>query len=494
MIIRGRKKMIFNEENIRKIFGHEAAEDDDPENLSGFYVKSSAYETLKSNLPLYVVVGHKGTGKSALLRILEREERQQHNLPIAIRPDDIFEQTEKDINKMIYVWQDRLAKIIFDKLIETIYDINISSKDGTFREWLGKFSKLTFAILGKKYADIKKNGIDLTHKDFLKLFKDAIFKERRITIFIDDLDRGWKNEEHEIRNISAMLNAVRTITRDVPNVKFRVALRSSVYFAVRTSDESTDKIETSVVWLKWDNHAILAMLAKRVLLFEKGISVDEKILMQKPQSELGRYFDNVFEKYFQGVGHWSNAPIYRVLLSLIRQRPRDLIKLCSLAAHEAYSREHEVIKTADFEQIFQLYSQERLTDTINEYSSELQRDILQKVLLEMKPASRKNNSFLYTPPELQQKMKQIIEHIGSVKFNNGVMIDPKNLSVFLYKINFLTARKDIEGKIIRAYYDDNQYVFNSDVDFGFSMEVHPAYRWALQPQNINLYNDISLFD
>lgn len=340
--------MIFNEENIRKIFGHEAAEDDDPENLSGFYVKSSAYETLKSNLPLYVVVGHKGTGKSALLRILEREERQQHNLPIAIRPDDIFEQTEKDINKMIYVWQDRLAKIIFDKLIETIYDINISSKDGTFREWLGKFSKLTFAILGKKYADIKKNGIDLTHKDFLKLFKDAIFKERRITIFIDDLDRGWKNEEHEIRNISAMLNAVRTITRDVPNVKFRVALRSSVYFAVRTSDESTDKIETSVVWLKWDNHAILAMLAKRVLLFEKGISVDEKILMQKPQSELGRYFDNVFEKYFQGVGHWSNAPIYRVLLSLIRQRPRDLIKLCSLAAHEAYSREHEVIKTADF--------------------------------------------------------------------------------------------------------------------------------------------------
>ena len=58
--------MIFNEENIRKIFGHEAAEDDDPENLSGFYVKSSAYETLKSNLPLYVVVGHKGTGKSAL--------------------------------------------------------------------------------------------------------------------------------------------------------------------------------------------------------------------------------------------------------------------------------------------------------------------------------------------------------------------------------------------------------------------------------------------
>ena len=67
-----------------------------------------------------IIVGHKGTGKSALLKILETEERKAKNIPITIRPDDIFEQTETDINKMILVWQEKLSRIIFDKLIENI--------------------------------------------------------------------------------------------------------------------------------------------------------------------------------------------------------------------------------------------------------------------------------------------------------------------------------------------------------------------------------------
>lgn len=488
--------MIFHEENIRRVFGHEAAEDDNEENLYNYYVKNSAYETLKSNLPLYVVVGHKGTGKSALLKILEKEERENKNLPITIRPDDIFTQTETDINKMIYVWQERLSKIVFDKIFESIVSINFDNErnDKSFKEWLGKFSKLMFALVGKKFADIRKAGIDLSYKDFLILFKDSIFTERKVTVFIDDLDRGWKNEDYEIRNISAMLNALRTITRSVPNIKFRVALRSSVYFAVRTSDESTDKIESSIVWLKWDNHSILAMLAKRVILFKTNKSIDEQVLFRKTQIELSEYFDGVFEKRFQGKGHWENAPIYRVLLSLIRQRPRDLVKLCSLAAHAAHNNGHELILTSDFEEVFRNYSQERLTDTVNEYSSELQKDILERVLLEMKPdASKKVNSFLYTPQEVSGKMKKIIEHIGDVKFNSGKRVTAKSLATFLYKINFLTMRKDEEGGIIRYYYDDNTYIFNGEVDFGFNVEIHPAYRWVLQPKNIyDLCKEIEL--
>lgn len=112
--------MDFTEENIRQLFGHEAAEDDNEQNLYSFYVKGSAYKTLKSSLPLFIIVGHKGTGKSALLKILETEERKAKNIPITIRPDDIFEQTETDINKMILVWQEKLSRIIFDKLIENI--------------------------------------------------------------------------------------------------------------------------------------------------------------------------------------------------------------------------------------------------------------------------------------------------------------------------------------------------------------------------------------
>lgn len=486
--------MEFTEENVRMLFGHEAAEDDDEDNLYNFYVKGTAYNALKSALPLFIIVGHKGTGKSALLKILETEERNCNNIPISIRPDDIFEQTETDINRMIRMWQEGLSKIIFDKLIQNIFLINKEGKDQTFKNWLGSFSRLTLTVLGKKYADIHKYGVDLSYKKFLALFKDVIFTKRVVTVFIDDLDRGWKNDEHEIRNISAMLNALRAITREVPNIKFRVALRSSVYYAVRTSDESTDKVENSVVWLRWTNHEILVMLVKRILLFLKKKNVDENDLTTKKQSELSRYLNEIFESHFQGRGHWENAPMYQVLLSLIRQRPRDLIKLCTLAAREAYTRKHDKILTSDLENIFRVYSTGRLTDTINEYSSELNEQILRRVLLEMKPSSKKQgNSFLYTPQELNRKMKQVVEHVGQARFNNGDTMNEKNLPIFLYKINFFTARKDSDRQIIRYYYDENNYIMSENIDFGFNVEIHPAYRWALQPQELlKIYDDIDL--
>ena len=485
--------MDFTEENIRKLFGHEAAEDDDEDNLYGFYIKGASYTQLKSPLSLYVLVGHKGTGKSALLKILEREERIEGNLPITIRPEDIFEQTETDLNRMIVMWQEGLSKIIFNKLIENLLTTNRNDNSHSFKSWLTNFSKLTMSVLGHKFADIKKYGCDIRYKDFLSLFKDVIFTQKKVTVFIDDLDRGWKNEEHDIKNISALLNALRNITRVVPNVKFRIALRSSVYYSVRTSDESTDKIENSIVWLKWTNHEILSMLVKRIILFKTGRSIEEKDLLAQDQYELSKNFDGIFEKSFKGKGHWENAPIHRVLLSLIRQRPRDLVKLCTLAAKEAKSHNHALILTQDLEAIFKSYSQERLTDTVNEYNSELLS--LQRVLLEMKPETKNTISpFLYTPQTLYVKMDKVLGHIGKIRFTNGIMVTKQNLAGFLYKINFFTARKDSDSQIIRYYYDENKYIHNEDIDFGFNYEIHPAYRWALQPKDILDYLNIDLLD
>ena len=61
---------------------------------------------------------------------------------------------------------------------------------------------------------------------------------------------------------------------------------------------------------------------------------------------------------------------------------------------------------------------------------------------------------------------------------------PKTLIQFLYKVDFITARKDLDGLPDRKYFDQNQFLANEFVDFGYDWEVHPAYRWALQPQDV----------
>jgi hypothetical protein len=35
------------------------------------------------------------------------------------------------------------------------------------------------------------------------------------------------------------------------------------------------------------------------------------------------------------------------------------------------------------------------------------------------------------------------------------------------------------------YFEENRYLSSQFSDFGFSWEIHPAYRWALQPDTIH---------
>jgi len=68
---------------------------------------------------------------------------------------------------------------------------------------------------------------------------------------------------------------------------------------------------------------------------------------------------------------------------------------------------------------------------------------------------------------------------------NGREADARELAQFLYKINLLTARKVMpSGEIERRYFEENRYVSGRFADFGYDWEVHPAYRWALQPDTV----------
>lgn len=82
---------------------------------------------------------------------------------------------------------------------------------------------------------------------------------------------------------------------------------------------------------------------------------------------------------------------------------------------------------------------------------------------------------------------------GNFRFASGKVADVKQLAAFLYKINFITARKETDSGIIRKYFEENRYLSSEFVEFGFDWEVHPAYRWALQPDDLNeIYSSLQL--
>jgi len=218
--------------------------------------------------------------------------------------------------------------------------------------------------------------------------------------------------------------------------------------------------------------------------------------MSLRQQDMAYLLDPVMAHHFLGDGHWLNAPIYRVLMSLIRKRPRDLVKLCTLAAQDAFKNGQIVINTTNWKNIFEQYSQGRLQDTTNEFRSELPD--IERLLLSMKPNKKERTArqgYSYTTDELQKKIKNI-EQQGQFFFYGGHLAKPRELINFMYKIGFLTARKGEggeDGTIIRKYFEENKYLASDMVEFGFDWEIHPAYRWALQPDDPrSIYKELKL--
>ncbi len=477
--------MRFTEQTISDIFGCEAAEDDSIEKLKDYYFKNDVYEKIHNDLPIRILVGHKGIGKSATLKVSCAENEAKNHVCIWIRPDDIMElcQEPTGILQMIRDWKKGLESIIFRMVME-----KVGIGETPLAKPVGQLMNVITSTFRKKLEEDL--DLSLTVKDTIQ----AALNKNKIFVYIDDLDRGWDGGTPSIQRISALLNAARDLTNDNSGLCFRITLRSDVYFLVRTSDESTDKIGNSVIWYSWTQHEILCMLAKRILRYEKK-HIKDKQLLRLPQRKIAEYYDSIFESTFHSVGAWANIPTYKMLASMIRRRPRDLIKLCTLAARTAYENDHEKIESNDWLDNFDQYSQERLQDAVNEYKSELPS--IERLLLGMKPSNRERRTkeeFLYTTETLLQKIG-IIEGNQRFIFAKGTPASREELAAFMYKINFLVARKKEEGSevIDRRYFEDNKYLSNRFVDFGYKWEVHPAFRWALYPDGgDNIFNALSV--
>jgi len=468
--------MDFIEERIAALFGHEAAEDEDIERLKKYYLKGAIYDQVANDLPIRILVGHKGIGKSALFHVAMAEDTQAARLSILIKPDDIagIGGSATNFLELIREWKSGIVEIIARKALVSF--------DLLFEGWRASLNKY-----GGSFIDFLQSTLKADSHANLAAAKKAVIadflKSGKIFVYLDDLDRGWQGTAQDVKHLSALINAVRDLAAECKGVRFRISLRSDVYYLVRTSDESTDKIEGSVLWYSWTNHEILAMLVKRVEQYF-GHTKTTAELVATPQIHLAHYLSPVMEDTFRGRGNWKNIPTHRMLMSLVRKRPRDLVKLCTLAARNTKANDGKLIGTENFNSVFEEYSQGRLQDTVNEYRSEL-HDI-ERLLLGMKPSREEKRAaagYVYTTEGLFKKIGNI-QQSGAFKFGGTRTADVKDLAAFMYKINFITARKEQGEFIQRRYFEESRYLSHKFVDFGFDWEVHPAYRWALQPDNL----------
>lgn len=112
----------FDDETIRKLFGTDTAEDEDPSRLKEYFFKNKSYQNIRSSLPLRVLVGHKGIGKSALLRMSHLENRDVSTLSLWIQPNDLTltDSSAKTFLEKISGYKILISRAIYGKALESL--------------------------------------------------------------------------------------------------------------------------------------------------------------------------------------------------------------------------------------------------------------------------------------------------------------------------------------------------------------------------------------
>lgn len=503
---------LFEAENIPKIFGHEDADDENVQRLKEYFFKRSDYDTIKSNLPLSIVVGFKGVGKSALLKIAFEEDSNENIPALWIRPDDIIEMVDElstnnlEFSKMVLLWKRGIAKLIASRIASDwllIYGDDAKSalmwaQETGYRN--RDFIQKVLSLLKpstEKYINSENNTTP--HQKGEHHIIQRLMKDKNIVLYFDDLDAGWEATDTQRRKLSALILALRNMTTDIPGLRARLALRTDVYTLLRESDESTDKFENYVIDCNWENHDILILLVKRILTYFDS-NVNDSILMEKSLHELNYMLSKIMDTKFTNTTVWKNKPTNKVIASLIRSRPRDMIKLCTLAAKEAYKSNPSSTKIKDihFEKIIDNYSLNRVQDIVNEFKYELLN--IEPLLYRMAPTAKeikdkKKNTYVYTTSELINKIKNIRQNIA-LKLTYQHNTTDMDIAHFLYKIGFITARKTINNKIDRKHYDEKKQLLKSGSigDGGYNWEIHPSYRSAISTAQKKAWMDTVEFD
>lgn len=446
---------------LEKIEIGASAAENEMRTLKNYYLKTDAYnKAMRGEAQL--VVGRKGSGKSAIfLQIRDNERNKNDNIVLDLKPDGYklikFKEQVLDFleegtfqHTIMAFWEYILLLEICHKCLESdkttrfshpeladlykklekLYAAEDYLTEGDFSE---RMSRL-MANLEKHFKEtFGKEQIvrlsapqvtQLLYQTDIKQLKDALTaylsKKKKIWLLFDNIDKGWpagglKHEDLII--IRALIDATRKIQRHFEKYKVDVLpiifLRNDVYELL--VNESSDRQKEQKVLLDWTDPDLLAEIIKLRLLSNEDVDNGD--------------FQNVWRRMCTSL--YKGEDSFQFLVERSLMRPRFLLNLINHCKSIAVNLNHFKIMEEDIKKGLDAYSADLLTDINLEM-----RDVfpnIENVLF----------GFIDSHSELsQEEVKQIVEKMGTQTDECEKVID------LLLWYGFLGIKHDSEVRYI----------------------------------------------
>jgi hypothetical protein len=362
--------------------------------LNAYYLETDQYlKALRGEA--HLVVGRKGSGKSAIflqIRDIERERNRSKNIVLDLKPEGykLIKFKEKILSYLkegTYLhtitafWEYVLLLEICYKILEKdkkrhlhdhslyegyrnladLYHVDEYDSDGDFSERTsrlmeGIYSEYESVYAGKQKVSLSSSDLTaLLYRHDVKALRDELlsYMEEKSTLWLlfDNLDNGWPTsglEHNDLLIIRALIDATRKIERNFGNegldVKTAVFLRNDVYELLVS--ETADRGKEASVLLDWTDPDLLKELV-RLRIVANGLSEDLE-------------FMDAWHRII--VSHYKGEETSRYFIDRSLMRPRFLLNLINHCKSFAINLNHDFITESDIEKGLSAYSSDLLRD------------------------------------------------------------------------------------------------------------------------------------
>lgn len=364
-------------------FGAPAAERDIGQGLEDYFVESDTYQNV-ANATKSVLLGNRGSGKSAILKVLAQRERRVGSLVLELSPDDYsYEMLSRSLAAeergswakqgaytagwkfLIYVLVmkglskegARIKTGAAARVYEYLRDNHERTADNPISVLISYVKRIEGFKIGPYEAALKTTELNRLYKleeitELLPAIAE-LCQRRRVLVLVDELDRGWDASEDAKAFVAGLFQACVAINQLSPHLRVVVSLRRELYDSIPSLYEDAQKFRDVIETISWDEPRLLQLVSKRITHTVEG-------LKDAPDAA-------AWAEVFSETLDYRQSKSFNYIVDRTLYRPREIIQFCADAWSESKRRSLQPVNYAVISIAELTYSEERTKDIAAEY-------------------------------------------------------------------------------------------------------------------------------
>ncbi|MEL7225846.1 MAG: hypothetical protein AAGL17_13585, partial [Cyanobacteria bacterium J06576_12] len=273
--------------------GSDSAERDIDVGLAEYFYQNDAYNRFLNGRKT-ILVGNRGAGKSAIFKYMATTERKKGNLVLELSPEDYsyellseYLRSEKEgswgkQSAYSVAWQYLLYNLVFKRIAKNKRGLLLGAQKNIYNYVNGSGIVQENSSIGilvnylKRIERVKiesyEGGIrsdlqalyDLEEIKVLLPSLKNVLGNTRITILVDELDKGWDNSEDAKYFLAGLFQATQKINLLDPNLRIYISIRQELFDNIPQIYEDAQKIREDVEVIRWGKNELLELIALRI--------------------------------------------------------------------------------------------------------------------------------------------------------------------------------------------------------------------------------------